>query len=855
MTKNIFNMLGEAVYTENIDSGRRWLLSDITGKPIYRWNNRHHQFRHTYDTLQRPVDMYVKEGTSEKLVEKAVYGTVSDVSTNRNGKLFKQYDQSGFNTFIEYDFKGNLVYLRKRFCDAYNQTIDWSGSPALLSDIFNTEFTYDAMNRPKSMKQPDNSVIAYDYNKAGLLDKMKAKIRGSATWTDFVNNINYNEKGQRTKIFYENGSKTSYYYDAETFRLTRLLTTRDTGSDILQDINYTYDAVGNITEIEDDAQQTHYYSNSVVEPKGKYYYDALYRLTKATGRELSSLAMPSHTDFVNNLAVPNTASNAMQNYTQEYTYDELGNINQMKSVGDWTRDYYYETANNRLKNHDNQTDVYDYDEHGNCTEMPHLPDLVWDYKDELKEVTLDASNNKAYYVYDAGGERVRKVVDKGSVVEERLYVGGFEVYRKTVSGTLDYERETLKITEGRNTIAQLETKTVENGNNISSPTTNQRYQYSNHLGSACLELDENAAIISYEEYHPFGTTSYRSGSSATEVSLKRYKYVGKERDEETGLYYYGARYYSAWLCRFVSVDPLQFEYPHYTPYQYAGNKPVTFIDLDGLEEFKHDAEIKGKAKSPVICGGSNISFVNKKQDELNKNIKQLVNISREISDIEKQIDDQQNLILGSELNNNNANLKSILTDPLKAEYSKISRKTQTLEKQAEIIDNAIKAIIIESPNVQHFASANQRKYFPEGALEQKFNVINEINEDLIAKNSEAMINVDIGTVPGSTRAVAGTGMSKTTDGYFGNIILESNNREQKDINSSMANELGDVYFSIVLEGSTWEREDTQMRNDFEAKYSYLETNKQEYEQRFNTVLYGNLHSTNVSFYIQEAFNK
>lgn len=101
-----------------------------------------------------------------------------------------------------------------------------------------------------------------------------------------------------------------------------------------------------------------------------------------------------------------------------------------------------------------------------------------------------------------------------------------------------------------------------------------RYQYDNHLGSACLELDNTSAIISYEEYHPFGTTSYRAGRNATETSLKRYKYVGKERDEETGLYYYGARYYVAWLCRFVSVDPLQFRYPHYTPYQYAGNNQL-----------------------------------------------------------------------------------------------------------------------------------------------------------------------------------------------------------------------------------------------------------------------------------------
>ena len=119
-----------------------------------------------------------------------------------------------------------------------------------------------------------------------------------------------------------------------------------------------------------------------------------------------------------------------------------------------------------------------------------------------------------------------------------------------------------------------------------------RYQYDNHLGSACLELDEYANIISYEEYHPFGTTSYRSGRDVAEVSLKRYKYCGKERDEETGLYYYGMRYYAAWLCRFVSVDPLQFEYPYYTPYQYAGNKPITYIDLDGGEEMKPEEQVE-----------------------------------------------------------------------------------------------------------------------------------------------------------------------------------------------------------------------------------------------------------------------
>lgn len=62
------------------------------------------------------------------------------------------------------------------------------------------------------------------------------------------------------------------------------------------------------------------------------------------------------------------------------------------------------------------------------------------------------------------------------------------------------------------------------------------FKISKNLASAFLELDENADIITYEEYHPFGTTSYRSSRDKIETSLKRYKYIGKERDDETGLY-------------------------------------------------------------------------------------------------------------------------------------------------------------------------------------------------------------------------------------------------------------------------------------------------------------------------------
>jgi len=117
-----------------------------------------------------------------------------------------------------------------------------------------------------------------------------------------------------------------------------------------------------------------------------------------------------------------------------------------------------------------------------------------------------------------------------------------------------------------------------------------RYQLSDHLGSASVELDENADIISYEEYYPFGSTSYRSGRTETEVKQKRYKYVLKELDNETGLYYYGARYYASWLGRFIAIDPKQHSYQHLTPYNYVANSPLNNIDPDGMDIIPTDEE-------------------------------------------------------------------------------------------------------------------------------------------------------------------------------------------------------------------------------------------------------------------------
>jgi len=72
-------------------------------------------------------------------------------------------------------------------------------------------------------------------------------------------------------------------------------------------------------------------------------------------------------------------------------------------------------------------------------------------------------------------------------------------------------------------------------------------------------------------------------TSKSSVWKNCYRYVGKEKDEESGMYYYGARYYAPWLCRFISCDPLKADYAHLTPYQNANNKVINEVDIDGMQ--------------------------------------------------------------------------------------------------------------------------------------------------------------------------------------------------------------------------------------------------------------------------------
>jgi len=648
-----YDMLKNRIHQASMEAGERWMLNNVKNKPIHEWDSRGFMRTMSLDELQRPAGLIITgNGLNNILAEKMLYGdsrvggASNPEQTNHRGKVYQVYDAAGIVTSLGvnpstnqtegYDFKGNPLCSSRQIlaADGYKTAIDWQQNQS-LDEIFTTTSRFDALNRPTNIITPDQSETRHTFNRANLLEKVDVRLRGGVDWTPFVAEIDYNAKGQRQLIEFGNGVNTTYSYDPQTFRLTGVRATRPQGLNglstlfqdpsVVQDLKQIYDPSGNITRIRNDSLPVLHYNNEQIDPTSDYTYDAIYRLLTATGREhIGQAAFASEPQtgnlrdypFLGLAANPNDAQ-ALRNYTEQYQYDAMGNFDVVTHVaqnGNWTRNSYYNEASllepgkasNRLSSTQvgsNPAQPYGYDAHGNIVKMSDLPLMEWDFKDQLsatqQQVVNSGGGEKTYYVYDASGQRVRKVTEaqNGMRKSERTYLSRFEVYREYESNgtSVSLERDTLHVMGNERRVAIVETRTDGNG---STPTQLTRYQLGNHLGSTSLEIDDVGKMISWEEYYPFGGTSYQSVRSQSEAP-RRYRYTRMERDEESGFNYHTARYYAPWLGIWVSTDPIGAK-DGLNLYRYVKNNPVSFLDREGLEtkqerwqkEFDADPEIR-----------------------------------------------------------------------------------------------------------------------------------------------------------------------------------------------------------------------------------------------------------------------
>ncbi|TDD63462.1 hypothetical protein E1263_00480 [Kribbella antibiotica] len=598
-----FDMLGRVAHSISPDSGQRWLLADVAGSPAHGWDDRGTTTRVRYDRLHRPTHSYAGTvGGPEILRLLTVYGerTADAITHNLRTRPAMVFDGAGLQRTAEIDFKGNTLIAERRLAIDPRSEPDWtdlenlsepddvlSTADALLEDVtYRTSTTFDALNRPSSSTNADGSRTRLHYNAGKLLETVETRSDGAAAWTPVVTNIDYNARGERVQLVRGNGARTVYGYEPDTFRLSSVDTTAT--DSVIQTLRYTYDPVGNVVQVADPSQDTVFYRNTAVGSTRSYRYDPVYRLSSASGREhIGQTGQPAAADLDFGPLPHANDGTALREYTETYRYDPSGNLTELAhlaTAGSWTRQHLIDASSNRLVANSIPGDDpgtfsarYTYDAAGNTLTMPHLPSVDWDVENRLVHAGLGGGGD-AHYQYDGSGHRIRATVTRAGATETRIYLGSVELYVKQVGQSARVRRETLRAADG---VALIETTTVDDGRPVANPVPLRRFQLTDHLGSATVELDDSSNVLSYEEYHPFGTTSFHS-APRNNVSRKRYRYTGKERDEETGFYYHGARYYAPWLARWTIPDPAGLvDGPG--RYSYARNNPVRLVDPTGLE--------------------------------------------------------------------------------------------------------------------------------------------------------------------------------------------------------------------------------------------------------------------------------
>jgi RHS repeat-associated protein len=519
-------------------------------------------------------------------------------------------------------------------------TVDWAGNPALdNANPFDVSRTFDAMQRITQTTCPrdvrgQRSTLTAQYSSVGMLKSI------ALDGVPYVSHIANNAKRQRVLIAYGNQVMTRYAYDDRTFRLARLRTDRFTQPNAesyrrqgspLQDCVYDYDLSGNVIQTREQVGgcgvQGSLDGADVL--LRSFEYDPQYRLTRATGRESDNIAAPRPWDDLarggfdsstHGTPTQDSAPTQTRLYWEAYAYDPAGNLLSM-THGDgaagpvsWVRRFgmggftpqewrtkitqllggatpSWGAEGNRVTNagSDNQSTTHRYDQNGNLIQELTNRHFAWDHSDRLiafadRPTGAAAATKEAVYLYDSAGQRIKKLVRwSATTFETTVYVDGlFEYHRRSTPGAV-IQNNALQVMDDQRRIGLVRIGTAfptDGGPAVA-------YHLSDHIKSSSVVIGGNTntarTFVNREEYFPYGECSFGS------FGRKRYRFTGRERDEETGLSYHSARYLAPWLARWCSADPGMIA-DGLNLYRYASSNPIIVVDPTGWQGEKLDFE-------------------------------------------------------------------------------------------------------------------------------------------------------------------------------------------------------------------------------------------------------------------------
>ncbi len=447
-----YDTLGRRLSLDDPDGGRWTSTFDAVDRMISQTDARGVKTDFTYDALDRLTKKAytVPAGSTIPDTTDASY-TYDGAGSFTRGRLTSVSDSGGSTTFA-YDALGRTIRETK--------TID--------SVAYTVQRTYDLLGRVTSLTYPTGDVARYTYAGQGSLDKLDLQPAGSTSTQSMVSGMDYTAGGLPTRIAYGNGVTTTYQYNPLTLRLERLSSVKGTTS--LQDFQYTFDSVGNLSQLKDlvyTATQT-------------FTYDPLDRLTQAVGTSYGTKTYSY--DAIGNLTAkegvthtyggprPHAITSTSSGWA--LTYDANGNLTKKvtdsrAAVTDLLAQYLTVDAANRLtevKTPETQTATLTFQPGWNFFSLPVMPDdltistLFPDFSTQFSQISRDDAGTFKHYVGTA----------KFNGFTSLDYGTGYQAYCKSATavnvsftGKLPTQGLSLPLANGWFLLAGLTLKTSE----------------------------------------------------------------------------------------------------------------------------------------------------------------------------------------------------------------------------------------------------------------------------------------------------------------------------------------------------------------------------------------------------------
>jgi RHS repeat-associated protein len=478
-----------------------------------------------YDTLSRKISM-TDPDMGYWTYQYDANGNLVSQTDAKNQTILITYDSLNRVTKKDYPTGTDVLYTYDEIFSTYPKgrlttVTDASGTAKFYYDKlgrtiktiktvdsvnYTTEASFDALGRADTLTYPDNTILKYEYDSGGSL----LRVKNNSTGLVYASYTGYNASGQIGRTDFGNGVNTIYQYLSQNNRLYSITTSKQSTGFI--NLSYAYDNVGNITGITDYLDST---------KTRTYGYDDLNRLTSATSASFGG--------------------------TLTWQYNQIGNMTHNNRYGN----YAYGDPLHKHAVTQAGADTYTYDSNGNMTGGAGRT-ITHDY--DNRATSIVKAGAATISVYDAGGQRVKKVIPGATTI----YIGK---YYECTSGVC--------------------TKYIFGGSDriVSIVGTNTRYYHTDHLRSSSVITDQNGISVQALYYYPYGEIHSNIGSDLT-----KYKFTGQEWDAETGLYYYGARYYDPKLGKFITPDTIvpDFSAPQtLNRYSYCANNPILYTDPSG----------------------------------------------------------------------------------------------------------------------------------------------------------------------------------------------------------------------------------------------------------------------------------